>query len=121
LWWRDARLICTGLPQQVLCFDALRSLCFLPDIGHDIRCDRTAGGEVVRHIHHDVAERTTTMTNEDRLAHHLISDFDTRSMGSFGRDDLQAFLDRKGQTLSFSVVNHLRWDLKQIFDMAVAE
>jgi integrase len=30
-------------------------------------------------------------------------------------------LDRKGQTLSFSVVDHLRWDLKQIFDMAVSE
>ena len=34
---------------------------------------------------------------------------------------LQTVLDRKGQTLSFSVVDHLRWDLKQIFDMAVAE
>lgn len=66
-------------------------------------------------------KRTTTMTNEDRLAHHLMSDFGACSMGSFGRDGLQAFLDHKGQTLSFSVVHHLRWDLKQIFDMAVAE
>jgi integrase len=61
------------------------------------------------------------MTNEDRLGHHLTLEFDARSLGSFGRDELQALLDRKGQTLSFSVVDHLRWDLKQIFDMAVVE
>jgi integrase len=61
------------------------------------------------------------MTNEDRLAHHVTSEFAPRSLGSFGRDELQSLLDRKGQTLSFSVVDHLRWDLKQIFDMAVAE
>lgn len=66
-------------------------------------------------------KRTTTMTNEDRFAHHLTSAFAGRSLGSFSRDELQALLDRKGQTLSFSVVDHLRWDLKQIFDMAVAE
>ena len=66
-------------------------------------------------------KRSTTMTNEDRLAHHLTSDFGARSLGSLGRDELQAFLDRKGQLLSFSVVAHLRWDLKQIFDMAVEE
>ena len=61
------------------------------------------------------------MTNEDRLAHHLTTEFGARSLGSFTRNDLQTLLDRKGQTLSFSVVDHLRWDLKQIFDMAVAE
>ena len=66
-------------------------------------------------------KRSTVMTNEDRLAHHLTSEFAPRSLGSFDRDELQAFLDRKGTTLSFSVVDHLRWDLKQIFDMAVAE
>jgi len=66
-------------------------------------------------------KRSTVMTNEDRLAHHLTSEFHARSLGSFNRDELQALLDRKGQTLSFSVVDHLRWDLKQIFDMAVAE
>lgn len=66
-------------------------------------------------------KRSTAMTNEDRLAHHLTSEFSARSLGTFTRDDLQSVLDRKGQTLSFSVVDHLRWDLKQIFDMAVAE
>ena len=66
-------------------------------------------------------KRSTTMTNEDRLAHHLASEYGTRSVGSLGRDEPQAFLDRKGEVLSFSVVDHLRWDLKRIFDMAAAE
>jgi integrase len=61
------------------------------------------------------------MTNEDRLAHHLTSQFDPCPLASFDRDKLQAFLDGNKQTLSFSRVDHLRWDLKQIFDMAVAE
>jgi hypothetical protein len=54
--------------------------------------------------------------HEDRLANHLTSEFAPRSLGSFDRDELQSLLDRKGQALSFSVVDHLRWDLKQIFD-----
>jgi integrase len=66
-------------------------------------------------------KRSTMMTNEDRLAHHLISEFGARQLASFNRDELQALLDRKAHMLSFSVVDHLRWDLKQIFDMAVAE
>jgi hypothetical protein len=44
-----------------------------------------------------------------------------RELSGFKRDELQDLLDEKAQTLSFSVVDHLRWDLKQIFDMAVAE
>lgn len=40
----------------------------------------------------------------------------------FRRDELQDLLDRKVKDgLSFSVVDHLRWDMKQVFDMAVAE
>jgi len=41
---------------------------------------------------------------------------------SFQRNQLQDVLDEKTQAdLSFSTVDHLRWDTKQIFDMAVAE
>ena len=43
-------------------------------------------------------------------------------MTSFKRDELQTLLDAKaGAGLSFSTVDHLRWDIKQIFDMAVSE
>jgi integrase len=60
------------------------------------------------------------MTNEDRISHHIVSVFDKRTLGSLTRDDLQGFLDSLSG-LSFSTVDHLRWDLKQILDMAVAE
>lgn len=66
-------------------------------------------------------KRSTAMTNEDRIAHYLTSELGPRSLGSFERDELQDLLDAKGRTHSFYVVSHLRWDLKQIFDMAVAE
>ncbi len=47
---------------------------------------------------------------------------ETGSCPSFRRDELQDLLDEKAKAgLSFSVVDHLRWDMKQIFDMAVAE
>jgi integrase len=65
---------------------------------------------------------STAATNEDRLKNHVLSEFGNLTLGSFTRDLLQDFLDRKGEAgLSFSVVDHLRWDLKQIFDMAVSE
>jgi len=67
---------------------------------------------------------STTATNVDRIEHHLIPAFDERSLGSFsrGRNELQDFLDQKAKVgLSYSVVAHLRWDLRQIFRMAVAE
>lgn len=67
-------------------------------------------------------KRSTSLTSEDRVKNHLRSEFGSHTLGAFNRDQLQAFLDRKAAAgLSFSMVDHLRWDLKQIFDMAVAE
>ncbi len=57
----------------------------------------------------------------NRINVHLVRRFEERELASFQRDELQDFLDEKARGLSFSVVDHLRWDLKQIFDMAVAE
>src|SRR4029450_11608286 len=66
-----------------------------------------------------------TATNVDRLEHHLIDVFGERPLEGFaggrGRDELQKFLDEKARKMSYSTVAHLRWDLKQIFDMAVSE
>ncbi len=67
-------------------------------------------------------KRSTFMTNEDRITYHLAKDLGSRTLGSFCRDELQGLLDSKAASgLSFSVVDHLRWDLNQIFTMAVAE
>jgi integrase len=65
---------------------------------------------------------STAENNVNRISFHLVSAFREREVASFERDELQDLLDAKANAgLSFSVVDHLRWDLKSIFDMAVAE
>jgi integrase len=65
---------------------------------------------------------STRVNNMNRVTIHLVETFGARELASFKRDELQDFLDGKaGDGLSFSTVDHLRWDLKQIFDMALAE
>lgn len=67
-------------------------------------------------------KRSTTMTNEDRLKHHLVSAFGQRAIGSLTDEELQDFLDAKARSgLSYSVVAHLRWDLRQILKLALAK
>ena len=65
---------------------------------------------------------STGNENESRIACHLTSEFAASTLKIFSRDELQGLLDRKAaMDLSFSVVDHLKWDLNQIFRMAVAE
>lgn len=67
-------------------------------------------------------KHSTRENNVNRVSVHLVRGFEDRELRSFRRDELQDLLDRKAQAgLSFSVVDHLRWDAKQIFDMALAE
>jgi len=67
-------------------------------------------------------KRSTRMTTEDRINHHIVSEFEDSPLRSLGRVALQDFLDRKAAAgLSFSVVNHLRWDLRHVLKIAVAE
>jgi len=64
---------------------------------------------------------STSENNLQRIRTHLVEAFRERDMASIRRDELQALLDAKSKTHSFSVVDHLRWDLRQIFSMAIAE
>jgi integrase len=64
---------------------------------------------------------STAETNKQRIRTHLVEAFGEREMASIRRDELQKLLDAKSKTHSFSVVDHLRWDLRQIFSMAIAE
>ena len=66
-------------------------------------------------------KHSTKTKNCVRVNAHLIREFGERELGSFKRDELQDLLDAKAKTHSFTTVNNLRWDLKQIFEMAVAE
>jgi integrase len=65
-------------------------------------------------------KRSTMATNVDRIHHHIVEEFGNREIRTLGRTELQAFLDSKSH-LSFSTVDHLRWDLKQMFYVAMAE
>jgi len=58
----------------------------------------------------------------DRIRTHLIADLGSVELQSVSRDLLQAYLEQKAATgLSFSVVDHLRWDLRAIFRLAVQD
>jgi len=83
-------------------------------------------GEFVAEVYFPYYSRkwkdSTRENNVNRVSVHLVGRFGALELASFRRDGLQDLLDEKAQAgLSFSVVDHLRWDLKQIFDMAVAE
>jgi integrase len=84
-------------------------------------------GEFVKNVYFPYYKRkwkaSTAENNVNRVNTHLVGAFDKREMTGFRRDELQDFLDAKAKSdgLSFSVVAHLRWDLNQIFAMAVAE
>jgi len=59
----------------------------------------------------------------NRVSIHLVAELRDRELASFNRDELQNLLDQKARKegLSFSTVDHLRWDLKQVFEMALSE
>jgi integrase len=83
-------------------------------------------GQFIRQIYLPFYKRkwktSTAVSNEDRLGFHLTKPFEERPLISFSRDELQGILDRKAAGgLSYSVVAHLRWDLRQVFRMAVSE
>jgi hypothetical protein len=64
-------------------------------------------------------KQSTRENNVNRVSVHLVGRFGPRELSGFHRDELQDLLDGKAHAgLSFSVVAHLRWDLKQVFDMA---
>jgi integrase len=64
---------------------------------------------------------STKGTSESRIRAHIIKDLGNAQMKDFTPTGLQTYLDGKAATLGFSVVDHLRWDLTSIGDLAVAE
>jgi integrase len=65
---------------------------------------------------------STAGTSGDRIRKHLVNDLDKIGLQSVTRDLLQRYLEQKAaKGLSFSVVDHLRWDLRSIFRLAVQD
>lgn len=63
---------------------------------------------------------STLGTNRDRITREIGGALGDRVLAQLTREELQRFLDSKGE-LSHGTVSHLRWDLKQIFDVAMSE
>ena len=66
-------------------------------------------------------KRSTRMTTEHRIQFHLIQQFGEHRLVEITHDEMQAFLDMKASNLSFSTVDHLKWDLVAILRMAASE
>jgi integrase len=66
-------------------------------------------------------KRSTASTTESRIRHHLIGEYKDAKLQDLGLKELQAFLNAKAKSLSRSIVAHLRWDLRAIFKLALAE
>src|ERR1035438_9178780 len=61
-------------------------------------------------------------TSENRLQHHIAKELGGERLEDLTLAPLQQFLERKAISgLSFSIVDHLRWDLTSMFEMAVSE
>lgn len=66
-------------------------------------------------------KRSTASTTESRIRHHLAGQFKDRRLASIGLKEIQTFLNAKAATHSRSVVAHLRWDMRSLFKLAMAE
>jgi integrase len=78
--------------------------------------------EVYFVVHRRRWKGSTRMTVEYRVKFHIVSEFGERKLDSITREELQSFLEYKAAAgLSFSTVDHLRWDLHQIISLAVSE
>jgi len=63
---------------------------------------------------------STASTSGDRIRKHIVTDLGALELQSVTRDLLQQYLERKvAAGLSFSVVDHLRWDFRAVFRLAV--
>jgi integrase len=65
---------------------------------------------------------STASTTGDRIRKHLLADLGALEIQTITRDLLQRYLEQKAAAgLSFSVVDHLRWDLRAIFRLAAQD
>ena len=66
-------------------------------------------------------KRSTASTTESRIRHHLLGEFGPEKLTGLTLKRLQSFLSSRAPDFSRSTVAHLRWDLRAIFKLAVAE
>ena len=64
---------------------------------------------------------STDMTSTALIEGHLIPELGTKPLRTITREEMQDLLDGKAQALTGSVVNHLRFHLRDIFELALSE
>jgi integrase len=64
---------------------------------------------------------STAMTEEERIQTHLVKSLGDDLMTKISRDQLQGLLNKKAKKLAHSVVDHLRFRLRSIFELAMSE
>jgi Phage integrase, N-terminal SAM-like domain len=66
-------------------------------------------------------KESTAGTSENRIQHHIVKELGGQRLEDLSLVPLQNFLDQKADAgLSHSIVDHLRWDIISMLDMAVA-
>ena len=70
--------------------------------------------------------RLTAESRTESINRHIVAAFGDRILSTVTRNEMQNFLDGLVRAdgsgrMAFTTVDHLRWDMKQIFDLAVAE
>jgi len=83
-------------------------------------------GQFIREKYLPFAERSwkesTAQTSKQRIIHHLAGVLGECALASIKREQLQGLLEEKVKLgLSASVVSHLRWDLRSIFQLAIED
>lgn len=70
-----------------------------------------------------VWKASTRSTTEQLIERYILQDLGARTLSSITRKELQAHLDKHAGllTLSSSIVGHIRWQLKAIFEMAESD
>lgn len=64
---------------------------------------------------------STAITSTQRIRQHIVNgELAGLRIAELTRNNMQAFLDKRGDG-SYSLVNHLRWDLVAILDLAVSD
>jgi integrase len=64
---------------------------------------------------------STAMTEVDRLQFHLVRSLGSKTMQEITREEMQSLLDLKAHDAGRSVVDHLRFRLRSIFELALSE
>jgi integrase len=82
-------------------------------------------GHFVEHVYVPVFQRkwkdSTADTEIPQIRYHLVGAFGEELLREITREMLQDFLDRTAKTCGRSVVDHLRFRLRSIFKLALAE